>query len=269
MSGLEQRTYRPDRRAGAAHALFGVTAATAAGMMVPTSVATWVATGGRSLHETAQGVARALDDDDLHHARELLSSLVGRDPHHLDHGEVARATIESVAENTVDAIVAPALWGALAGGPGVLIHRAVDTLDSMVGYRDDRYADFGWASARSDDLAAWLPARVTVALALATRPQSAWAILHAVRHDAPAHPSPNSGLAEAAFAGALDLTLGGPTTYRGSIEGRPMLGSGHRPTAEDIGRAVSLSQEITTALGACLAGYGIARLISASWRRSR
>ena len=114
---------------------------------------------------------------------------------------VARAVVESVAENTVDAVVAPALWAAAAGAPGVLAHRAINTMDAMVGHHDDRYERFGWAAARLDDAAAWVPARVTAALVATCRPRAAGAVWRAVRRDAPAHPSPNSGVAEAAFAG--------------------------------------------------------------------
>ncbi len=116
-----------------------------------TAVATSSAVAGRALAETAAEVGRSLDANDIGRARQLLPSLVGRDPTGLDAGEIARAVVESVAENTVDAVVAPAFWGAVAGAPGALGYRAVNTLDSMVGHRSPRYANYGWASARLDD----------------------------------------------------------------------------------------------------------------------
>src|SRR5204863_6463621 len=124
---------------------------------------------------------------------------VGRDPSELDESGVARAVVESVAENTVDAVVAPACWAAVFGAPGVLAHRAVNTLDAMVGHRSARYARFGWAAARLDDGAAWVPARLTAVLVALVRPRAARLVWQAVRRDAPAHPSPNAGVAEAAF----------------------------------------------------------------------
>jgi adenosylcobinamide-phosphate synthase len=267
MGRLERRHYSPSRRAGAAHAATGLGIGLAAGVVAPTAAATWLATGGRALHDAALAVSHALDETDLERARRLMPSLVGRDPSRLDASGISRATIESVAENTVDAIVAPALWAAVAGGPGVLAHRAIDTLDSMVGYPTDRYREFGWASARLDDAAAWVPARLASVLVIAVRPQRARSIVNAIRRDAPAHPSPNAGLIEAAFAGALDLTLGGPTPYPDRVEDRPTLGRGREPVPADIGRAVELSRELTTALAALLAGYGIARALTG--RRSR
>ena len=144
----------------------------------------------------------ALEQGDLHRARELLPSLVGRDTSDLSADEITRAVVESVAENTVDAVVAPALWGAVGGAPGALGYRAVNTMDATVGYRSDHYLRYGWASARLDDLANLVPARVTAALVVAVRPRAARAVWRAVRLQAPAHPSPNAGVAEAAWSGA-------------------------------------------------------------------
>ena len=124
-----------------------------------TAVSAWLAVAGRALRAAAVQVADALDDGDLARARVLLPTLVGRDVATLDAKGIARAVVESVAENTVDAVVAPALWAATAGAPGALGYRAVNTLDSMVGHRSDRYEHYGWASARLDDAAAWLPSR--------------------------------------------------------------------------------------------------------------
>jgi adenosylcobinamide-phosphate synthase len=262
MGVVERRTYADTRQAGLAYAATGLAFAAGAGTLGrSTTVATWVAAGGRSLHRVALDVATALAADDLDTARDLLPSLVGRDPDALDAAGIARATIESVAENTTDAVVAPAMWAALAGAPGVLAHRAADTMDSMVGYRSERYERFGWAAARLDDALAWGPARLGVALVMLARPRRARAVIRTVRRDAPAHPSPNAGVIEAAFAGALGVRLGGPTTYRGVTEDRPQIGDGRTPDAADIAEAVALSHEITTALVALLVGYGVARLV--------
>jgi adenosylcobinamide-phosphate synthase len=198
-------------------------------------------------------VAAALEDGDRDLARTRLPALVGRDPAELDEKEVVRAAVESVAENTVDAVVAPALWAAGLGARGALGYRAVNTLDAMVGHRSDRYERYGWASARLDDAASWGPARVTALLVAVVRPRTAAAVWRAVRDDAPAHPSPNAGVAEAAFAAALGLRLGGENRYGDRVELRPALGDGRPPEVEDVGRAVRLSADVTWALAAALA----------------
>lgn len=253
MQLVEARLYADHRRAGVVHAMAGVAAAAAAGAAVrSTAGATWSAVAGRALGEAATSVGDALVADDLARARELLPSLVGRDPSELDAKELARAVVESVAENTVDAVVAPALWAAVGGAPGVLAHRAVNTMDAMVGHRSERYERYGWASARLDDVAAWAPARATAALVAACRPSSAAAVWVAVRRDAPAHPSPNSGVAEAAFAAALGLRLGGESRYGERVELRPALGDGRPPEPADIGRAVRLSHDVGLAVAASL-----------------
>jgi len=184
----------------------------------------------------------------------LLPNLCGRDPEGLDGGEIVRAVIESVAENTSDAIVAPLLWGAVAGLPGLVAYRAVNTLDAMVGYRSPRYLRFGWASARLDDAANWIPARVTAALTIAVAPlaiprgsRSATAALRTVLRDGGRHPSPNAGRCEAAFAGALGIRLGGTNVYEGVTETRPGLGEGRAPEPHDARRAIRLSRAVTVA----------------------
>jgi adenosylcobinamide-phosphate synthase len=226
-------------------------------------LATSSAVAGRALGATANDVAGSLAAGDAQRARELLPSLVGRDPADLDTAEIARAVVESVAENTVDAIVAPALWGAVGGAPGALGYRAVNTLDSMVGHRSSRYANYGWASARLDDLVAWLPARLTALLVALVRPGAARAIWTSIRTQAPAHPSPNAGVAEAAFAAALGLRLGGVNRYGELLETRPVLGSGRVVEVEDIEAAVRLSRDVSVALALGLAVMGCARLVSA------
>ncbi len=276
MQTVEDRTYEPTRPAGIVHAGIGVGAGIAAGGLataiagrgVATVVATALAVAGRGLAEAAESVAEPLVLGDLDGARRALPALVGRDPTDLDEAEIVRAVVESVAENTVDAVVAPAWWAAGCGAPGALGYRAVNTLDAMVGHRSARYADFGWASARLDDAANWVPARLTACLVAAVRPRAARSVARAVRDDAPSHPSPNSGVAEAAFAAALGIRLGGENRYDGRVERRPDLGDGRPATVDDIARAVLLSREVTVALAAVLAGAGCAQA-AARWARRR
>jgi adenosylcobinamide-phosphate synthase len=224
-----------------------------------TAALTWTVTGARSLAAEAERIRRALAAGDLPAARRLLPSLCGRDPAHLDTGGIARAVVESVAENSGDAIVGPLLWGALAGPAALAAYRAVNTLDAMVGHRSPRYERFGWASARLDDVANWAPARVTALLAAACAPvvggspPVAW---RTARDFGSRHPSPNAGWCEAAFAGALGIRLGGPLSYAGRAEHRPVLGTGRPPEPADIARAVRLCRAVTagaTVLAAAIA----------------
>jgi adenosylcobinamide-phosphate synthase len=262
MTGLERRIHSDARGAGVVHAVAGLALGLGVGAIVrSTAFATSSAVAGRALAVAAGDVRRSLGDGDLEQARALLPSLVGRDPAGLGPDEIARAVVESVAENTVDAVVAPALWGAVAGAPGALGYRAVNTLDSMVGHRSHRYANYGWASARLDDVLAWVPARLTAALVALVRPRSARAVWVAVRDQAPAHPSPNAGVAEAAFAAALGVRLGGANRYGDRFEERAALGTGRPPAADDIGAAVRLSRDVSGALAAGLALIGCARLV--------
>ena len=257
MGGVERRLYCDSRMAGTAHACLGVALAVGTGAAArSTAVATYLAVAGRALGDAALDVARALEDGDLDRGRALLPALVGRDPAGLDEAEIARAVVESVAENTVDAVVAPALWAAAFGAPGALGYRAVNTLDAMVGHRGDRYGRYGWASARLDDAANLVPARLTAALVAGARPRRAGEVWCAVSRDARRHPSPNSGVAEAAFAAALGLRLGGTNRYRDRQEVRPFLGRGRPAAPADIARCVRLSRHVTVLLGAVLvAGY--------------
>jgi adenosylcobinamide-phosphate synthase len=214
-----------------------------------TAAATWAVLGGTSLGREGTAMADALARGDLGAARARLSHLCARDPHGLDCAALARATVESVAENTSDAVVAPLLWGAVAGVPGLLGYRAINTLDAMVGYRSVRYARFGRAAARLDDLANWLPARLTALLTVACAPLAGGSPRRSyeiMRRDGGAHPSPNAGRCEAAVAGALGLRLGGGNTYGGRPERRPDLGDGRPPGPADIRRAVRLSRAVTT-----------------------
>lgn len=259
MAAWEKRTWEDRRGAGVVHAGVGLGLGLAAGLAVPTAVAAYVAIAGRALGEAALDVGRALDGGDLEEARRLLPALVGRDPAGLDAAGVARAVVESVAENTVDAVVAPALWALALGGAGALGYRAVNTMDAMVGHRSVRHERYGWASARLDDVANWVPARVTAALVAAVRPGSAARVWRAARRDAPAHPSPNSGVAEAAFAAALGLRLGGESRYGDRVELRPTLGDGRPPAPADVPAAVRLSGDVAAALAGLLLAVGARR----------
>jgi adenosylcobinamide-phosphate synthase len=267
MRGVEVRLYRDARNAGAAHAAVGIGLAVAAGAALGSpAAAAYVAVAGRALAAAALDIEAALEREDLAAARAQLTALVGRDPSLLDEPEIARAVVESVAENTVDAVVAPALWAAAVGAPGVFAYRAVNTLDAMVGHRSSRYEQFGWASARLDDVAGLIPARVTAGLVAAVRPRAAARVARAVRDDAPAHPSPNAGIAEAAFAAALDVRLGGTNRYGDRVEHRPRLGDGRAPRPADIRAAVRLSGDVTGALVALLVAPSVLRW---AWQRHR
>jgi len=221
------------------------------------AAAIWVTLGGRSLELAALHLAHALEQGDIAQARKLAPTLVGRDPRALDGNELSRAAVESVAENTSDAVVAPLLWAGLLGVPGAAAYRAVNTLDAMVGHKDERHLRFGWAAARLDDLANWPAARLTALLAVLAAPlvggdpRAAW---HAAFHDGRAHPSPNAGRVEGAFAGALGIRLGGLNRYRHGAELRATLGQGPAPTVLDIDRAVRLARLVdVTALVLCVA----------------
>jgi adenosylcobinamide-phosphate synthase len=260
--GVERVLYADLRAAGVAHAAVGVGFGLGIGTALrSTAAATYLAVAGCALGEAARDIAASLECEDLDRARSLLPALVSRDPAHLDEPQICRAVVESVAENTVDAVVAPALWAAAAGARGAVVHRVVNTMDAMVGYRNARYARYGWAAARLDDAAAWVPARVTAVLVAACRPRLAADVIRTVARDARDHPSPNAGVAEAAFAAALGLRLGGATSYGGRVEQRPEPGTGRRPCRDDIERAVMLSRDVSIAFAALLAAVGVLRSI--------
>lgn len=268
---LEAYSYRDSKLAGTAHtaALLVAVAATgwiaeratrrsAAATVAVTAVATWATLGGTSLIRVGAEMSEHLYDDDIDEARALLPSLCGRDPNLLDVGGIARATTESLAENTSDAHTGPLVWAALAGVPGVLAYRAANTLDAMIGHKSARYLRFGWAAARLDDLMNVLPARITAlatALAVPFLGGSAMASLRVCSRDGRSHPSPNAGVAEAAFAGALGVRLGGPLRYPYGEEVRPVLGDGAPPRVGDMHEAVRLSRAVqnVTAVAAVLA----------------
>jgi adenosylcobinamide-phosphate synthase len=210
---------------------------------VVTAAATWAVLGGRSLGVEARALDEQLRRGDLTAARVQITHLVGRDPSLLDENGIARATVESVAENTSDAVVAPLFWGALLGPAGLLGYRAANTLDARVGHRTPRLERFGWASARFDDLLNLAPARLTALLAAGLSGRPVAAVL-AWRRDARKHPSPNAGPVEASFAGALGIRLGGANVYHGVVEDRGTLGDGPAPVPEDIGRTARLAARV-------------------------
>ncbi|WEH42496.1 cobalamin biosynthesis protein [Streptomyces sp. AM 2-1-1] len=270
-AAVERRLWRDHRGRGALHTLVCAGAAVGAAALAAravrrtpgaavalTAAVTWSVVGGTSLGREARSIGAALDAGDVEAARKRLPHLCGRDPQALDGPGIARAVVESVAENTSDAVVGALVWGALAGVPGLAGFRAVNTLDAMVGHRSPRHRRFGWASARLDDVAGWPGARLTAALAVAAGGRPAQAV-RAWRADAGRHPSPNAGPVEAAFAGALGVRLGGTLAYGGRVEHRPVLnGAGGRDVSVergDIERAVRLSRRVgVLALVVCAAG---------------
>ncbi|MFI9836376.1 cobalamin biosynthesis protein [Nonomuraea sp. NPDC051941] len=252
---VEKSLYADKKAHGVAHVAICVGGATALGVLaqrIPhartavTAVATWAVLGGTTLAREGEYMADALEGGDLERARARLPHLCGRDPSHLEAKELARATVESLAENTSDAVVAPLFWGAVAGVPGLLAYRAINTLDAMVGHHSPRYERFGWAAARLDDVANYVPARVTGLLTVLTGPDPGRA-LAVLRRDGHRHPSPNAGRCEAAFAGALGVTLGGTNVYQGRTEHRPTMGDGPEPDVKDIRRAVRLTRAVSLA----------------------
>ncbi|MER5769908.1 cobalamin biosynthesis protein [Streptomyces sp. NPDC001985] len=230
--------------AAAAHLLARGTRGAPALSLALTAAATWTVVGGTSLGREARTIGAALAAGDVERARARLPHLCGRDPQFLDEGQIARAVVESVAENTSDAVVGALVWGAVAGVPGLVGFRAVNTLDAMVGHRSPRHRRFGWASARLDDLAGWPGARLTAGLAVLAGGDARGAV-RAWRQDAHRHPSPNAGPVEAAFAGALGVRIGGTLSYGGRVEHRPVLHGAGRPVeVADIERAVRLSRRV-------------------------
>ncbi|GAA1462130.1 cobalamin biosynthesis protein [Williamsia maris] len=252
----ERALYADTRSAGVMFTALCVGSAVAVGVpadrrgglvrCVATAASTWAVLGGTSLARVGGDIADALERDDVDAGRALIPSLCGRDPLSLDGQGMVRAALESVAENTSDATVAPLAWGAIAGVPGLLGYRMINTLDAMVGYRSPRHLRFGWASARLDDVANHLPARLTGVLIVVVGPRRRDA-LRAWRRDAHRHPSPNAGVVESTFAGALGVGLGGTTVYRHRTEERPRLGDGPPPSLTDLHRAVTLSRRVQLA----------------------
>jgi adenosylcobinamide-phosphate synthase len=276
---LERRLYAPTRQRGAVFAAVATGMPVAAAVVVDratrrrpvlrsatVAIGTWAVLGGASLRRESDAMHRLLAADDLPGARGRLSHLCGRDPAGLQPPALARAVVESVAENTADAVVAPLFWGAVAGLPGLVGYRAANTLDAMVGHRSPRYVQFGWAAARLDDILNLAPSRLTALLTVAAAPavsggknrrqaaHEAWRIW---RRDGGRHPSPNAGQCEAAAAGALGIRLGGRNMYGGKVDERPVLGDGREVQPADIRPANRLSLLVgigAAALGAAALG---------------
>ncbi|OHR28447.1 cobalamin biosynthesis protein [Corynebacterium sp. HMSC072D01] len=260
VSKLERRIYADSKARGVAFTTIAVAApvvlTAAVSTVAPTlalTATTWASLGGTTLRRTGERMADRLSAGDIDASRELVPWLCSRDPEALDADGIARATVESLAENTSDAVTGTLMWGAIAGAPGVVAHRAVNTLDAMVGYRNDRYRQFGWASARLDDVAGFLPARLTAVATVVAGPNRRQA-LAAWQRDASNHPSPNAGVVEASAAGALGLQLGGKTVYLSGVEMRPVLGGGRAPAVADVRRAAELSKRVQNIVALSCAG---------------
>lgn len=226
-------------------------------------VLAWPLVAARSLHDHVAAVARPLAAGDLTGARAAVAMIVGRDPDRLDEAGVARAALESLAENASDGVVAPFFWGALFGLPGIAAYKAINTLDSMIGHRTPRHEAFGWASARIDDLANLIPARLTGALfALAAGREGARPALAAMRSDAAAHRSPNAGWPEAAMAGALGVRLSGPRVYHDRVADEPWInGAAPDPSAADLGRGLALYRRMVGLVALVLAFAALPALV--------
>ncbi|MCF6265289.1 MAG: adenosylcobinamide-phosphate synthase CbiB [Desulfuromusa sp.] len=211
----------------------------------------------QDLRQHALAVYRALAARELSQARNKVAMLVGRDTEDLDEEEIARATIESIAENTVDGVTAPLLFALIAGAPGAMLYKAINTLDSTWGYKNKRYLQFGWAAARLDDLANFLPARISALLV----PLAAWILRqdgnqawHIFRRDRNNHPSPNGGQIEAAFAGALAIQLGGKISYDCKISFRPYLGD---PLEKIIPEKIKVALRLLVVTSLCVVAGGV------------
>jgi adenosylcobinamide-phosphate synthase len=219
------------------------------------AVLLWSTIAVRSMAEHAIAVLAALEARDLPLARLAVARMVGRDSADLDERGVCRALLETVAEGLCDGVIGPLFFAAIGGAPLALAYRAANTLDSMLGYKDEHYARLGWASARLDDLLSWIPARkavvFTVLASLALR-LDALGALRTARRDGPKQPSPNSGWPEGAFAGALGVQLGGPLRYRGRVSEKSLLGEARRPLD-----AAACRQGLTLYLVASVAAVGI------------
>jgi len=203
---------------------------------------------GRAVEAVALALRSSLDA-----GREAVSHIVGRDPQALDEAGIARAAIETLAENTSDGVVAPWFWLVLFGLPGIALYKAINTADSMIGHMNARYRDYGWAAAKLDDWVNWLPARLSAVLVTAAcffvphaSPGSAWAM---ARRDASHHESPNAGWPEASFAGALGFRLGGPRSYDREVVDLPSFGEGKTAlVGSDILRALVLYRAVLNVL---------------------
>ncbi|WP_103762028.1 MULTISPECIES: adenosylcobinamide-phosphate synthase CbiB [Roseovarius] len=226
------------------------------GAMIGAGLA-WPLVAMRSMHAHVAAVARPLAAGDTPVARHAVSMIVGRDPCQLDPPAIARAATESLAENTSDGIIAPVFWGVILGLPGIAAYKAINTMDSMIGHRNDRFEAFGKAAARLDDCVNWLPARLT-GIFFALVSGAFFHTLHVMQQDAPGHRSPNAGWPESAMAGALNVRLSGPRIYDGRANDEPWLnGAAPDPTPEDLLRALSLYRRAMTLCALALAGLAL------------
>lgn len=210
----------------------------------------------RSLFDHVAAVIRAFNAADLPAARAAVGRIVGRDADRLDESGVSAAALESLAESFNDGVVAPAFWLLVGGLPGLFAYKAVNTADSMIGHKEPRWREFGWAAARTDDMMNLIPARIAGAL-IAIAGRGGW---RAMFRDARKHASPNAGWPEAAMAGALKVELGGPASYDGVMHDRPTFGSGPRPGPRDLGRGLMIF------LGACWVMWGALAVGGLIWR---
>jgi adenosylcobinamide-phosphate synthase len=271
ISTLEQRLNRPAfgdltrRLLGVATLLLVVGVAILAGVclqslcahipwgVIPFALIASLGLAQRSLHAHVAAVAGALDQSDLPAARAAVGRIVGRDTLELDENGVAAAALESLAESFNDAVVAPAFWLLVAGLPGLCAYKAVNTADSLIGHIEPRWRAFGWAAARADDLMNLIPARIAgLLIALAAR-RGFWVMWR----DAPLHASPNAGWPEAAMAGALGRSLGGPAAYDGMLTPRPQFGEGPAPDPSDLKRGLRLYLIACALLWALIAAGGL------------
>lgn len=274
MTKLEEKLWSDRKTNGALYCLVGAGGGYMAGwclqkitrqglwqQVATQSVAVFFAVAGGSLRDIAAQVEKHLEAEDLEAARQTVSMLVGRNTSEFGESEIAAAAIESVAENTVDALVAPVFWALVAQSPGVLAYRAINTMDAMVGHRSKRYANFGTAAARCDDVANFLPARFCGLLFAAQNPLKATTVWEAVTRQARLHPSPNSGVSEAAMAVLCDIELGGRWQSGDRVENRPKLGFGARPDRADIAKAnrvSQLSEQTLLAMSLAIAAVAVA-----------
>ena len=262
------------RLAGVVAALIVIALAAGAGWLVQQAmpsdwrgvvligVLAWPLVALRSLYDHVAAVRDPLCAGAIETARKAVSMMVGRDPDQLDETGVARAAIESLAENTSDGVVAPLFWGALFGLPGIAGYKAINTLDSMIGHRDERHEAFGWAAARIDDVANFIPARLTgFILAFASDLENVSRAMSCLIRDGRRHRSPNAGWPEAAMGGALGVRLGGPRTYDGELVAEPWLnGMARDPEPDDVSEAIEIYTRAMLIVAGLMAfiGFGLA-----------
>ena len=279
---LERILYADSKLAGFAYSTILAGSAAAGGMIAErltdgrpllkysaTAIVTWAVLGGRSLHAEAVIIQDMMNEGDLAAARQQLTHLVGRNTEALDVEGISRAVIESVAENTSDAVVAPLFAAAVGGMSGLISYRACNTLDAMVGHKSVRYRNFGWYSARLDDGMNLVPARASALLAAAWAPSAGGRSRDAIRiwrRDAALHPSPNAGPVEAAFAGALSIRLGGVNTYGDAVENRHVLGDGEAASPQAITRSLRLAALVS---GTAMALSALSAIAAPKLRRAR